>query len=149
MVEFGRRLAADHELPHLDYRLGDIEDPPIDDASVDLRAPAGAADMVRDAVPAAGDVPVLAEELHAVFVRVFDGVVVIDVAVIGARPHLPAALACYERAIEMAPDLPAAWINRGLAYERLGHTGQADQAGTHQPGSRWQRYRSRGAVYLA
>jgi len=36
MVEFGRRLAADHGLPNLDYRLGDIEAPPIDDASVHL-----------------------------------------------------------------------------------------------------------------
>ncbi|MGB0774753.1 MAG: ArsR/SmtB family transcription factor [Akkermansiaceae bacterium] len=36
MVEFGKQLAADHELPNLEYRLGDIEAPPIDDGSVDL-----------------------------------------------------------------------------------------------------------------
>lgn len=36
MVEFGRELAVKHGLPNLEYRLGDIEEPPIDDASVDL-----------------------------------------------------------------------------------------------------------------
>ncbi|WP_343226957.1 ArsR/SmtB family transcription factor [Luteolibacter arcticus] len=36
MVEFGSELARRHELPNLEYRLGDIEDPPLDDASVDL-----------------------------------------------------------------------------------------------------------------
>ncbi|RYD67443.1 MAG: metalloregulator ArsR/SmtB family transcription factor [Verrucomicrobiaceae bacterium] len=36
MVEFGRELAVKHELPNLEYRLGDIEEPPLDDASVDL-----------------------------------------------------------------------------------------------------------------
>jgi len=36
MVEFGRELALKHELPNLEYRLGDIEEPPLDDASVDL-----------------------------------------------------------------------------------------------------------------
>ena len=36
MVEFGRDLAARHELQNLEYRLGDIEQPPLDDASVDL-----------------------------------------------------------------------------------------------------------------
>jgi ArsR family transcriptional regulator len=36
MVEFGRKLAAEHGLTNLEYRLGDIEDPPIDEASVDL-----------------------------------------------------------------------------------------------------------------
>jgi ubiquinone/menaquinone biosynthesis C-methylase UbiE/biotin operon repressor len=36
MVEFGRQLALAHGLANLDYRLGDIEAPPIDDASVDL-----------------------------------------------------------------------------------------------------------------
>ncbi len=36
MVEFGRDLALKHELPNLEYRLGDIEEPPLDDASVDL-----------------------------------------------------------------------------------------------------------------
>lgn len=36
MVEFGRELAIKHELPNLEYRLGDIEEPPLDDASVDL-----------------------------------------------------------------------------------------------------------------
>ena len=36
MVEFGRELATKHELPNLEYRLGDIEEPPLDDASVDL-----------------------------------------------------------------------------------------------------------------
>lgn len=36
MVEFGQKLAKENELPNLEYRLGDIESPPIDDASVDL-----------------------------------------------------------------------------------------------------------------
>src|SRR5690606_32329678 len=36
MVEFGRDLARRHDLKNLEYRLGDIEEPPLDDASVDL-----------------------------------------------------------------------------------------------------------------
>lgn len=36
MVEFGTKLAKDHELPNLEYRLGDIEEIPIDDGSMDL-----------------------------------------------------------------------------------------------------------------
>jgi ArsR family transcriptional regulator len=36
MVEFGRELALKHDLKNLEYRLGDIEEPPLDDASVDL-----------------------------------------------------------------------------------------------------------------
>ena len=36
MVEFGQKLAKENELPNLEYRLGDIESPPIDDSSVDL-----------------------------------------------------------------------------------------------------------------
>jgi len=36
MVEFGRELAKRHDLGNLEYRLGDIEEPPLDDASVDL-----------------------------------------------------------------------------------------------------------------
>lgn len=36
MVEFGTKLAKDHALPNLEYRLGDISAPPIDDHSVDL-----------------------------------------------------------------------------------------------------------------
>lgn len=36
MVEFGTKLAEDNKLSNLEYRLGDIEEPPIDDASVDL-----------------------------------------------------------------------------------------------------------------
>ncbi len=36
MVEFGQKLAEDHGLGQLEYRLGDIESPPIDDNSVDL-----------------------------------------------------------------------------------------------------------------
>ena len=36
MVEFGQQLAKDHKLPNLEYRLGDIETPPIDPKSVDL-----------------------------------------------------------------------------------------------------------------
>jgi len=36
MVEFGTKLAKEHNLPNLEYRLGDIEEIPIDDASVDL-----------------------------------------------------------------------------------------------------------------
>src|SRR5213596_1381428 len=36
MVEFGAKLAQKHEFKNLEYRLGDIEDPPIADTSVDL-----------------------------------------------------------------------------------------------------------------
>jgi ArsR family transcriptional regulator len=36
MVEFGSQLAKEHGFGNLEYRLGDIEDPPIDDSSVDL-----------------------------------------------------------------------------------------------------------------
>lgn len=36
MVEFGKKLAEENKLANLEYRLGDIEAPPIDDASVDL-----------------------------------------------------------------------------------------------------------------
>ncbi|MFC5051355.1 ArsR/SmtB family transcription factor [Rubritalea spongiae] len=36
MVEFGQQLAKEHKLPNLEYRLGDIENPPIDPSSVDL-----------------------------------------------------------------------------------------------------------------
>ncbi len=36
MVEFGTQLAKDHNLPNLEYRLGDISDPPIEEGSVDL-----------------------------------------------------------------------------------------------------------------
>ena len=36
MVEFGVKLAADHGFTNLEYRLGDIEDPPIDKNSMDL-----------------------------------------------------------------------------------------------------------------
>lgn len=36
MVEFGQQLAKAHKLPNLEYRLGDIENPPIDSNSVDL-----------------------------------------------------------------------------------------------------------------
>lgn len=36
MVEFGTKLAKDHSLPNLEYRLGDISAPPIDDEMVDL-----------------------------------------------------------------------------------------------------------------
>lgn len=36
MVEFGTALAAEHGLANLEYRLGDISDPPIADQSVDL-----------------------------------------------------------------------------------------------------------------
>ena len=36
MVEFGQILAKEHGLNNLEYRLGDIEEPPIDDATVDL-----------------------------------------------------------------------------------------------------------------
>lgn len=36
MVEFGSRLAREHGFRNLEYRLGDIEDPPIADAEVDL-----------------------------------------------------------------------------------------------------------------
>lgn len=36
MVAFGKKLAKDHDLPNLEYRLGDISAPPVDDAVVDL-----------------------------------------------------------------------------------------------------------------
>ncbi|MGI8820987.1 MAG: metalloregulator ArsR/SmtB family transcription factor [Chthoniobacterales bacterium] len=36
MVEFGAKLAAQHGLSNLEYRLGDIEDPPIAKGAVDL-----------------------------------------------------------------------------------------------------------------
>ena len=36
MVEFGRDLAARHGVSNLDYRLGDLESPPIEPESVDL-----------------------------------------------------------------------------------------------------------------
>lgn len=36
MVEFGSELARTHGIANLEYRLGDIEAPPIEDASVDL-----------------------------------------------------------------------------------------------------------------
>lgn len=36
MVEFGQRLAHEHQLPNLEFRLGDIEAPPIGDAEVDM-----------------------------------------------------------------------------------------------------------------
>jgi len=36
MVEFGKELAKNHELNNLEYRLGDIENPPIDDGTVEL-----------------------------------------------------------------------------------------------------------------
>ena len=36
MVEFGAKLAADHGFANLEYRLGDIEDPPIEKGTMDL-----------------------------------------------------------------------------------------------------------------
>jgi len=36
MVEFGRQLAHKHGFKNLEYRLGDLEDPPISEGSVDL-----------------------------------------------------------------------------------------------------------------
>jgi SAM-dependent methyltransferase len=36
MVEFGQELAVQNGLKNLEYRLGDIENPPIEDASLDL-----------------------------------------------------------------------------------------------------------------
>ena len=36
MVEFGQELARKHQLSNLEFRLGDIEEPPIKDRSVDL-----------------------------------------------------------------------------------------------------------------
>jgi ubiquinone/menaquinone biosynthesis C-methylase UbiE len=36
MVEFGANLAREHGFENLEYRLGDIEDPPIEQESVDL-----------------------------------------------------------------------------------------------------------------
>ncbi len=36
MVEYGRQLARDHGIANIDYRHGDLEDLPIDDAAVDI-----------------------------------------------------------------------------------------------------------------
>lgn len=36
MVEFGAQLARDHQVSNLEYRLGDLEAPPIESSSVDL-----------------------------------------------------------------------------------------------------------------
>jgi ubiquinone/menaquinone biosynthesis C-methylase UbiE len=36
MVEFGGKLAREHGFKNLEYRLGDLEDPPLEPASVDL-----------------------------------------------------------------------------------------------------------------
>ena len=36
MVEYGSGLAKEHGFLNLEYRLGDLQDPPIDDASVDV-----------------------------------------------------------------------------------------------------------------
>jgi ubiquinone/menaquinone biosynthesis C-methylase UbiE/DNA-binding transcriptional ArsR family regulator len=36
MVEFGRQLAREHGYDNLEYRLGEIESPPVDDATADL-----------------------------------------------------------------------------------------------------------------
>jgi ArsR family transcriptional regulator len=36
MVEFGEKLARKHGFKNLEYRLGDLEDPPISDSSIDL-----------------------------------------------------------------------------------------------------------------
>src|ERR1700722_2300993 len=36
MVEFGAKLARDNGLANLEYRLGDLESPPIEDATIDL-----------------------------------------------------------------------------------------------------------------
>ncbi|MCF6312051.1 MAG: metalloregulator ArsR/SmtB family transcription factor [Verrucomicrobiales bacterium] len=36
MVEFGSKVAQENGFKNLEYRLGDIEDPPIEDASVDI-----------------------------------------------------------------------------------------------------------------
>lgn len=36
MVEFGTKLARENKLDNLEYRLGDLENPPIEDASVNL-----------------------------------------------------------------------------------------------------------------
>ena len=36
MVEFGRALAEKHHLPNLEYRLGDLEEPPIEPGTADL-----------------------------------------------------------------------------------------------------------------
>ncbi|MEY5022356.1 MAG: hypothetical protein RIS72_931, partial [Pseudomonadota bacterium] len=36
MVEYGQKLALENGLSNLEYRLGDLEEPPIRDRSVDL-----------------------------------------------------------------------------------------------------------------
>ena len=36
MVEFGTALAKEHGVSNLEYRLGDIQEPPIEEASIDL-----------------------------------------------------------------------------------------------------------------
>jgi DNA-binding transcriptional ArsR family regulator len=42
MVEVGTQLAKEHGFSNLEYRLGDLEDPPIADSSIDLAGPGGA-----------------------------------------------------------------------------------------------------------
>ena len=36
MVEFGAKLARENGLANLEYRLGDLESPPIEEATLDL-----------------------------------------------------------------------------------------------------------------
>ena len=36
MVDYGKKLAIDHGYDNLEYRIGDLESPPIDDNSIDL-----------------------------------------------------------------------------------------------------------------
>ena len=36
MVEYGRQLAVEHKLDNLEYRLGDLQNPPVDESSADL-----------------------------------------------------------------------------------------------------------------
>jgi ArsR family transcriptional regulator len=59
MVEFGQNLARENELPNLEYRLGDIEAPPIDDNSVDLA-------IFSQALHHAGHPPKALSEAHRI-----------------------------------------------------------------------------------
>lgn len=59
MVEFGQNLARENELPNLEYRLGEIEAPPIDDNSVDLA-------IFSQALHHAGHPPKALSEAHRI-----------------------------------------------------------------------------------
>lgn len=59
MVTFGQKMARENNLPNLEYRLGDIEAPPIDDSSVDLA-------LLSQALHHATDPAVALSEAHRI-----------------------------------------------------------------------------------